>query len=421
MTTLKQRRRRQTWVAFGAGVLVLTMLPVSVVVAWRAIRDSKAAQEVVALPSRELPTTPTAILAVTDEQNFLTSISIVALTPEGAGGTVMILPVGLMKPGQPAGQPKRLADVYGSDGVDALKAAVESVTNSQIDVIAVNGVDVTAELIARAGTTSPTYATDVTDTETDATRIVVAAGANQLTPIQAAQVLASRDVAQMESARMPNIKATWDAIVASIGSGVIGAVPAAVIPDVGAQTPTDMPTFMSALFSGPIKVWQFGFERITDAEQNPQDIDVYGFNAGELVMVMASVAPSAMVAVFPTLSVQIDSPFGDIAVTQDATFRMLYMGTNVILVRQVTSTPPPVTVIKYSDEMDRAMAEPLTTMFGEIVFEKATERVEGIDVQVILGDSFVNFLATGAKPDPNVNPEDLAANASDAPTPETTP
>ena len=421
MTTLKQRRRRQTWVAFGAGVLVLTMLPVSVVVAWRAIRDSKAAQEVVALPSRGLPTTPTAILAVTDEQNFLTSISIVALTPEGAGGTVMILPVGLMKPGQPAGQPKRLADVYGSDGVDALKAAVESVTNSQIDLIAVNGVDVTAELIARAGTTSPTYATNVTDTETDATRIVVAAGANQLTPIQAAQVLASRDVAQMESARMPNIKATWDAIVASIGSGVIGAVPAAVIPDVGAQTPTDMPTFMSALFSGPIKVWQFGFERITDAEQNPQDIDVYGFNAGELVMVMASVAPSAMVAVFPTLSVQIDSPFGDITVTQDATFRMLYMGTNVILVRQVTSTPPPVTVIKYSDEMDRAMAEPLTTMFGEIVFEKATERVEGIDVQVILGDSFVNFLATGAKPDPNVNPEDLAADASDAPTTETTP
>jgi hypothetical protein len=421
MTTLKQRRRRQTWVAFGAGVLVLTMLPVSVVVAWRAIRDSKAAQEVVALPSRELPTTPTAILAVTDEQNFLTSLSIVALTPEGAGGTVMILPVGLMKPGQPAGQPKRLADVYGSDGVDALKAAVESVTNSQIDLIAVNGVDVTAELIARAGTTSPTYATDVTDTETDATRIVVAAGANQLSPIQAAQVLASRDVAQMESARMPNIKATWDAIVASIGAGVIGAVPAAVIPDVGAQTPTDMPTFMSALFSGPIKVWQFGIERIIDAEQNPQDIDIYGFNAGELVMVMASVAPSAMVAVFPTLSVQIDSPFGDIAVTQDATFRMLYMGTNVILVRQGTSAPPPVTVIKYSDEMDRAMAEPLTTMFGEIVFEKATERVEGIDVQVILGDSFVNFLATGAKPDPNVNPEDLAANASEAPTTETTP
>jgi hypothetical protein len=421
MTTLKQRRRRQTWVAFGAGVLVLTMLPVSVVVAWRAIRDSKAAQEVVALPSRELPTTPTAILAVTDEQNFLTSLSIVALTPEGAGGTVMILPVGLMKPGQPAGQPKRLADVYGSDGVDALKAAVESVTNSQIDLISVNGVDVTAELIARAGTTSPTYATDVTDTETDAVRIVATAGANQLTPIQAAQVLASRDVAQMESARMPNVKATWDAIVGSIGSGVIGAVPAAVIPDVGAQTPIDMPTFMSALFSGPIKVWQFGFERIIDAEQNPLDIDVYGFNAGELVMVMASVAPSAMVAVFPTLSVQIDSPFGDIAVTQDATFRMLYMGTNVILVRQVTSTPPTVTVIKYSDEMDRAMAEPLTTMFGEIVFEKATERVEGIDVQVILGDSFVNFLATGAKPDPNVNPEDLAANASDAPTTETTP
>jgi hypothetical protein len=421
MSTLKQRRRRQTWAAFGAGILVLTLLPVSVVVAWRAIRDSKAAEEVVALPSRELPTTPTAILAVTDELNFLTSLNIVALTPEGAGGTVMILPVGLMVPGQPVGQPKRLADVYGSDGVDALRSAVESVTNSQIDLISVNGVDATAELIARAGTTTPTYAADVTDTETDATRIVATVGVNEFTPIQAAQVLAARDVSQVESTRMPNVKATWDAIVTSIGAGIIGAIPAAVVPDVGAQTPVDMPTFMSALFAGPIKLWQFSSERLSDAERNPQDIDVYGFNAGELVMVMASVAPSAMVAVFPTLSVQIDSPYADIAVTQDATFRMLYMGTNVILVRQVTSTPLPVTIIKYSDEMDRAMAEPLTTMFGEIVFEKATERVEGIDVQVILGDSFVNFLATGAKPDPNVNPEDLAADASDAPTTETTP
>ena len=421
MSTLKQRRRRQTWAAFGAGILVLTLLPVSVVVPWRAIRDSKAAEEVVALPSRELPTIPTAILAVTDEQNFLTSLNIIALTPEGAGGTVMILPVGLMVPGQPVGQPKRIADVYGSDGVDALRSAVESVTDSQIDLISVNGVDVTAELIARVGTTTPTYAADVTDTETDETRVVATAGINEFSPIQAAQVLAARDVAQVESTRIPNVKATWDAIAASIGAGIIGAIPAAVVPDVGAQTPVDMPTFMSALFAGPIKLWQFASERVNDAERNPQDIDVYGFNAGELVMVMASVAPSAMVAVFPTLSVQIDSPYADIAVTQDATFRMLYMGTNVILVRQVTSTPLPVTVIKYSDEMDRAIAEPLTTMFGEIVFEKATERVEGIDVQVILGDSFVNFLATGAKPDPNVNPEDLAANASDAPTTETTP
>lgn len=421
MSTLKQRRRRQTWAAFSVGVLVLTLLPVSVVVAWRAVRDSKAAQEVIALPSRELPTTPTAILAVTDEQNFLTSLNIVVLTPEGAGGTVMILPVGLMVPGQPVGQPKRLADVYGSDGADALRAAVESVTNSQIDLISVNGVDSTAELIARAGTTTPTYATDVTDTETDATRIVATVGINEFTPIQAAQVLAARDVAQVESSRMPNVKATWDAIVASIGAGVIGAISAEVVPDVGAQTPVDMPAFMSALFAGPIKLWQFSSERLNDAERNPQDIDVYGFNAGEIVMVMASVAPGAMVAVFPTLSVQIDSPYADITVTQDATFRMLYMGTNVILVRQVTSTPLPVTVIKYSDDMDRAIAEPLTTMIGEIVFEKATERVEGIDVQVILGDSFVNFLATGTKPDPNVNPEDLAVSAVNVPTIETTP
>ena len=110
-----------------------------------------------------------------------------------------------------------------------------------------------------------------------------------------------------------------------------------VIPDVGAQSPADMPAFMSALFAGPINIWQIDTERIIDAERNPKDIDVYRYNAGEVVMVMASVAPSAMVAVLPTLTVQVDSPFDDSTVTQDSVFRILYMGTNVVLVRVVAS------------------------------------------------------------------------------------
>lgn len=149
MNSLLQQRRRQTMLNFGAGLIVLALLPITGVVAWRAIRDSNAAQGVISLPSRAVPLTPTAIFAVTDEENFLTSLTVMALTPQGAGGTVMVIPVGALVGGRPVGKPQRLADVYGSDGVEALQNAVEAMTNSQIDQITVNGVDGTAELLAR--------------------------------------------------------------------------------------------------------------------------------------------------------------------------------------------------------------------------------------------------------------------------------
>ena len=421
MNSLLQQRRRQTMLNFGAGLIVLALLPITGVVAWRAIRDSNAAQGVISLPSRAVPLTPTAIFAVTDEENFLTSLTVMALTPQGAGGTVMVIPVGALVGGRPVGKPQRLADVYGSDGVEALQNAVEAMTNSQIDQITVNGVDGTAELLARVGTVNATFSSDVMDTESEISDVIAEKGTVDLTPMEMSAVLAARDISGDEAGRYPSIKATWEGISAAVGSGRPGAVPAVVIPDVGAQSPADMPAFISALFAGPINIWQIDTERIIDAERNPKDIDVYRYNAGEVVMVMASVAPSAMVAVLPTLTVQVDSPFDDSTVTQDSVFRILYMGTNVVLVRVVASVPPPVTIIRYSDEMDRAIAEPLTTMLGEVVFEKATERVDGVDIQIVLGDSFVMFMSDGAKPDPNIAPQDLVAPTTDAPPTETTP
>ena len=421
MNSLLQQRRRQTMLNFGAGLIVLALLPITGVVAWRAIRDSNAAQGVISLPSRAVPLTPTAIFAVTDEENFLTSLTVMALTPQGAGGTVMVIPVGALVGGRPVGKPQRLADVYGSDGVEALQNAVEAMTNSQIDQITVNGVDGTAELLARVGTVNATFSSDVMDTESEISDVIAEKGSVDLTPMEMAAVLAARDISGDEAGRYPSIKATWEGISLAVGSGRPGAVPAVVIPDVGAQSPADMPAFISALFAGPINIWQIDTERIIDAERNPKDIDVYRYNAGEVVMVMASVAPSAMVAVLPTLTVQVDSPFDDSTVTQDSVFRILYMGTNVVLVRVVASVPPPVTIIRYSDEMDRAIAEPLTTMLGEVVFEKATERVDGVDIQIVLGDSFVTFMSDGAKPDPNIAPQDLVAPTTDAPPTETTP
>lgn len=391
MSVAARRRRRSTLVALGAGLSVLALLPVSVIVAWRAVRDSKAAEAVVALPTTAIPNTPTAILGVTDDQNYLTHVAILALSSNGAGGTAVLVPAGVAITGQPEGEPKRLADVYGAEGAEAMKVALESITSTQIDLVSVNGYAGTGDLIARAGTIGATFAADVADEEAGETRVVAMAGPNEFTPIEAADVLAARVSAQPEVERLANVRAMWDGIAVTVGAGKIGTTPAPVIPEFGVQAPVDMPTFMSAFFAGPMRVWQLASQRF-GPEANPNDIDVYGYNLGEVIMVLASVAPSAMVPSLPTISLQVDSPYDDPAVTSEAVLRLLYMGANVMLVRTISDPPLADTTIRYSDPAERGLAEPLTILLGDIAWEDATERVAGIDLQVTLGDSFVAFL-----------------------------
>lgn len=392
MSFLRSRRRRATVIAVVSGLVVAALLPVSAVVAWRAVRDSRAAEAVIALPTMAIPTTPTAILGITDDQNFLTSLAVLAIAPSGAGGTIVSMPVGMSVSGRDADDPRRLADVYGSDGPEALREAVQANSSSEIDLIAVESAAGTGDLIARVGTVAATFPRDVVDTEDDDERVVAEAGENSFSPIQAANVLAARLDGAPESTRLPDVKILWEAIADAVGAGKIGTTPVPVIPDVGAQTPADMATFMSAFFAGPVRVWQIGYQAVPEGNANPEGIDLYGYDYGEVVMVLASVAPSAMVAVLPTLSLQVDSSYPDSEILRQAVFRLLYMGANVLLVRNTTTPTPEMTTIYYSDETDRGMAEPLTILLDEVQWEKATERVAGVDLRVVLGESFVRFL-----------------------------
>lgn len=419
--SLWERRRRSTRVALAAGVAVLVLLPVTSVVAWRAVRDSKAAQEVVALPLRTIPITPTALFAVLDDEDRLSALSILAIDVDGAGGGVMVVPVNSAVPGTPEGEPKSLSQVFTDEGAEGLQQAVQNMTNSQIDLVSVTNVDDTGALIARAGTVDVNFLDNVTDSEQEVTSLIAERGPNSFSPIEAAEVLAALDLKIEDQRRTPAIRAIWDGIATAVGTGKLGAIPAASVPDVGVQVPVDMMTFMSAMFSGPMTVWQLTVTPMDDFDSNPEGLDVYEYDAGEAVMVMASMAPSAMVAVFPTLNVHVDSPYADIEVSRQASLRLLYMATNVMLMRQVTDLPPPVTIVRYSDEMDKTIAESLSLMLGELVFERATEGVEGIDIQIILGDSFVEFMKTGAKPDPNIDPQDLiSASTTTSPAASTT-
>lgn len=324
----------------------------------------------------------------------------------------MILPLNLVVPGQEEDGLKTVTQVFTEEGEAGLKAAIENITNSQIDLVSINDVDDTGDLLARAGTIIADFVTDVTDSELNIVTVIAEAGENRFAPIQAAAVLASLDTRQVDSQRTPIVRAIWDGVSKAVATGRLGATPAAVVPDVGPQIPGDMMGYMSALFAGPLNIWQIDALAINDLRRNPESRDVYDYDPGQVISVMASMAPSAMVAVFPTLNVGLNSPYPDVEVTRSATERLLYMAANVVLVRQVGDVPPPVTVIRYFDETDRDLSKNLSLMLGDIVFEKATEGIEGVDIQVLLGESFLAFLKTGAKPDPNIDPESLVTTTT---------
>jgi hypothetical protein len=71
--------------------------------------------------------------------------------------------------------------------------------------------------------------------------------------------------------------------------------------------------------------------------------------------------------------------------------------------------------------MDKTIAQSLSLMLGELVFERASEGVEGVDIQILLGDSFLEFLKSGAKPDPNIDPQDLVTTMAPSTTSDTAP
>jgi hypothetical protein len=120
--------------------------------------------------------------------------------------------------------------------------------------------------------------------------VIAEAGENRFAPIQAAAVLASLDTRQVDSERTPNIRAIWDGIQKAVAMGRLGATPATVVPDVGAQVPPDMMGFMSALFAGQINIWQIDALPINSLRRNPDSLDVYEYDPGQVISVMASIS-----------------------------------------------------------------------------------------------------------------------------------
>ena len=149
---------------------------------------------------------------------------------------------------------------------------------------------------------------------------------------------------------------------------------------------------MNRLFNGPIQFWQFAATAVTLGTENPNGLDMFSLDPSEVTMIMSSVAPTSVTGsgVAGALAVQIDSPFNDPAVSREIVRRLVAIGFDVALVREVPGPPQETTELRYVDS--NVLTDiGLKDFIGDFETAQIRERAQGIDLQIVLGKSFVAF------------------------------
>jgi len=398
MSAIPARRRRRAMAAVVTGALALAVLPAGVVVGSTKLLNEKGGNSVDDSPTTRIPVTPTAMLAITNSRNEVASLAIIALDPSGNGGSIVSVPVGANAEIPKSGTIHRIGDSYATGGLAALRADVEGLLNVSFNFADdLTGAELAA-VIGSIGNRDVNLPAPVLDTAADDVSVqVVPAGQQSLSPMQIATSLASSQAGVAESTRLPNVKELWTAIAgaaktSSVAAGSTTTVDASAYST--ADEPTDMLGYLEALLQGRVQVWQLSATLLTDAARNPNNADLYELDGGEAIMVMASVAPSAIALVSNSIAVMIDSPFDDPQVVRQAVLRLAYVGANVVVVRTIDSPPLKETQVFYSDDAIRNDVQGYTTLMGELQFNSTSEVIEGVNARIVLGEDFRTFIGS---------------------------
>lgn len=345
MTADPARRRRATVVAGAIGAVAAVLVPVALWAAARAITTSDSAVLVTSTPVLAIPETPVAVLATTDEDGALTSVTALALAPQGSGGTVVSIPAVTVRTppaDSAAGPAPDLGTVWRDEGVEGLDAAIVDLLHARITAIAV------LDPVAAAVALNP-----------------------RGTPTGQDLVAALTDPALATGVGEPWAR-LGDAWRAYIAPGVEAAEAAAG--DVWER-------HLAAMFSAPTAYHQFA---VLDVDEATVSLD-----RAEVAVVMASVAPGAVLAVSPGFAVQLDSAF-DFGVTTRGVEALLELDANVQLVRQIEGVGGSVTQVSSWLPLSADDVAVFTQLFGPVEIVDPTQRVEGVDVTVVLGSSFAD-------------------------------
>ena len=389
MTAIRQRQKQRLLVAMCCGIASALMLPAGLVIAYHSVLNSNTGTNVNDIKVLKILETPVALLATVNDSKEITTVSVIALAGGSLGGTIVSIPAKAKAEVADGEQPRRIYDSYIDGDPTAFVADVEGLLNVTISAVGILNRDDLLRLLGKVGPAEVLLDSDVRTTTPDGATLTVAKiGKATLDTLSLVSILLAREIDQSEAARFNHQKSVWTAITNTVGLGL--RLDAANINLL--ETPLDFDGFMQRLFAGPIQYWQFSATAVPSGVDNPNAQDMFSLDSSEVTMIMASVAPTSITGsgVPGALSVQVDSPFNDPVISREIVRRLVAIGFDVALVREVPGPPSDLTQLRFVDT--RAFSElDLKDFIGDFDATRTSERAQGIDLQIILGSSFVKF------------------------------
>ena len=372
------------------------MLPLGGVVAWNQLLDSRSSTAVT-VNAISIPDTPAALVAALGEGGQLSHVFVATMDASGVGGTLVLLPIGAATETIAADStdtteaaaklPRRLAEVYATDGLGGLANEVQGLLD--LSFVAVGALS-RAELIdvlAPLGGVDVLLDRDVVTVAVDGTPTKLASAGETSYPIdRLVDILLARRPNEKESERFARHREVWNGVVKRVGAGLD-------LPPQVDMTPAglaDASNFMRRVLGGAIQVWQLAAAPVLDKTINPKRLDMYSLDRAEVVMVFASVAPSALAGSDLPITVMIDSPFNDPVVSRAAVSALLEAGIGVGVMREVSAREQPATVIEADNEVADALSKLLTKGFVSVDSRDWGAPVVGIDAAITLGADFAD-------------------------------
>lgn len=414
MTAVKQRRTRSTALAFAAAVLGLVAAAVLGVSGVRSLSDSTAGRQAEgqrdARPSQRLPFTSTALVGVIDDDERLTSVAVWILEPNGVGGSI----VGLAATADAASGTfdtlSPLAAVFAVGGADEFLAAAERLTGLSFDVVEIVDQPRFAQLVGPLGdlpTLLPVSFGDASSEEQ------WTAGQTTLSSPAAARAITATDPDAADWSYEPARAAVWQAIADRVGAGIGSVAPIASDRDV--PIPANLDQFSDRLFGAAVEYRPLSFRPIDPERVESQLLGPYvgllgsidavvAHDRAEMVMLFGAAAPGRLGAPLDAPVFRVVSPFSESDldglginssdVLKRAIDGLFFAQANVVSVADLAGGEvPDVTQVLVADAaVSSAVREVYAPLFGEIEVVPATVRIDGIDVEVTLGRSFLEQL-----------------------------
>jgi hypothetical protein len=396
VTAIPSRRRRRYLAAVVTSLLALVSLPAGVLIGATSLLNDSGGNRVDENPAVQIPRSELQLFVVTSARSTVASIAVLALAPEGRGGTIVSIPAGTAADVADGEAPRRIADAFSTGGVDAVRAEVEDALNIIVDAAVELDAAALGAVLAGVGTQPVMLGTAVWDGAGDDITQVLKPGS---APVDAAGIAAGLAAVQddaPESTRLAQVKALWTAVARAGVEGDVSSTPTTTVADTATSAPTTPTEFMGRLLSGRVDVWQVSSSRLVDAQRNPAGLDLYAIDGTEALMVMASVAPGALTIATENAAVMIDMPFDDSALTKEAVTRLSFLGAHVAVVRRGLDAPQERTVVFVSDPIARTEAESWTSLMGPLEFAGSSEIISGVDIRIVVGHDFKAFVAGGS-------------------------